>query len=112
MARVKTFKRERFTERVLSEVNSIFRTQLSDPRLRLVSATRVELSSDYSRAEIYLDSYDAEIKEQAKEAAARIAGKVRTGLARVLGVRHVPEIKFFVDTQYEAEKNIEQLLDS
>lgn len=112
MAKGKTFKRDKFEERILGEVNLILRSKISDTRLQFVSITKVELNNDYSQAILYWDTFDANSRGDAKSAIESIPGRVRSLLAQTLEVRHVPTITFKYDSQYESELAIENLLKS
>lgn len=112
MAKGKSFKRDKFEERILGEVNTILRAKISDARLQFVSVTKVELNNDYSQALLYWDTFDAKSRGDAKSAIDSIAGRVRSLLAQTLDVRHVPTITFKYDSQYESERAIEDLLNA
>lgn len=108
----RTYKKVKFEERILNEVNLILKTKFSDARLKFISVTRVELSSDFSVADIYWDSFDSSKRGDAKKAVENIKGKVRTLLSGTLNVRHVPIVNFLYDSQFDSERNIENILSS
>lgn len=108
---MKNFKKKQFEDRILREVNRILRQgNFRDVRLNGVSATRVELNADFSFARIYWDSFDRSRKEAIMDAMGGIAPAVRSLLASGLQMRRTPEIVFHYDEQYDAERNIEQLI--
>ena len=104
--------KEKYQERILNEVNNILRFKLSDMRLQFVSATKVELDRDYSHAKVYWDTFDSSKKNEISEAMIASRGKFRSLLANTLNVRHIPQINFIYDAQYESELEITKLLDS
>jgi ribosome-binding factor A len=112
MAKVKpnAFKKTKFEERLLNEINSLLRTNAKDDRLRKVSVTKVELSPDYSYATISWDTYDSGTRGDAKVAIEASKGHLRSELAKVLDVRHVPSLTFVYDNQFEEEKKIMDLI--
>lgn len=110
MARKTNFKRDKMQERILNDMNSLLRFSVHDDRLRFVSITRVELNVDYSKAEVFWDTFSAENKESASEAIRENKKKLRSELARVLNSRAVPELDFHYDSQYEDEQHITNLL--
>lgn len=112
MAQKKNFKRDKYEDRILGEVNSILRAKIADARLQFVSITKVELNKDYSVATLYWDTFSPDQKEGANAAIESIAGRVRSILAKSLDVRAVPAIEFKYDAQFEAEKAIDDLLKS
>ena len=111
MAKAKSFKKDKFEERLLLEMNSMLRREIGDPRVTFLSFTKVELSHDYSIANVYWDTFDASKKEDCSKAVEGLAGVFRSLLARVLAVRHTPQLRFSYDNQYEAELEITKLLD-
>lgn len=112
MAKAKTsnFKKQKYEERLLNEINGLLRSGISDDRLRKVSITKVELSPDYGYATISWDTYDAGTRGDAKVAIEASKGHIRSELAKVLEVRHVPSLSFVYDNQFEEEKKIMDLI--
>jgi len=112
MAKAKTnnFKKQKYEERLLNEINGLLRSGISDDRLRRVSITKVELSPDYGYATISWDTYDAGTRGDAKVAIEACKGHIRSELAKVLEVRHVPSLSFVYDNQFEEEKKIMDLI--
>lgn len=111
MARKQGHNKALFEEKIKKEINVALRRTIADPRLTMVSVTRVELTQDYSHAKVYWDTYDATKRGDAKKAFDGIASKLRSILAKELNVRHTPHLELFYDSQYEAERAIESLLD-
>lgn len=112
MAKKNNFKKTKFEERLLHEINSLLRTGISDSRLQRVSITKVEMSPDYGYATVFWDTFDSHTRGDAKAAIEAAAGRIRSELAKVLEVRHVPSISFIYDNQFEEEKKIMDLLKS
>lgn len=110
MAQKKTFKKDKYEERILAEVNTFLRTKVNDPRLQFVSITKVELNRDFSVAQVYWDTFESSHKGDAKKAIESAKGKIRSLLAQSLDVRAVPQIELCYDAQYESEQAIEQIL--
>lgn len=100
----------KYEELVQNAINSSLRRDFSDSRLTMVSITRVELTEEYDHAKVWWDTFDASKRGDVKEALEGIRAKLRTVLAAKLNVRHVPEIQFKYDSQYEDEQKITQLL--
>ncbi len=102
--------RPMFEERIKNEINSLLRRELKDPRLSLMSVTRVELNQDYSVATVYWDTFDSAKRGDIKTAIEGTTGRMRSLLAKNLKVRHTPELTFVYDSQFEDEARIERLL--
>jgi len=112
MAKKNNFKKEKYEERLLNEVNNLLRTTIKDSRLQKISITKVELSPDYGYATIFWDTYDSHTRGDAKTAIEAATGKIRSELAKCLEVRHVPSLSFVYDNQFDEEKKIMDLLKS
>jgi ribosome-binding factor A len=110
MAKKNNFKKDKYEERLLNEINSLLRTNIKDGRLARVSITKVELSPDYGYAVVSWDTFDSHTRGDAKAAIEAAAGRIRSELAKVLEVRHVPSLSFIYDNQFEEEKKIMDLL--
>lgn len=106
----KSFKKDKFSQRVLNDMNAFLRQRFTDSRLRFVSFSKVDLSQDFSKATVYWDTFDASSRGDAKKAIEHIGSKMRSMLASSLQVRHVPELDFRYDGQFEAERKIDELL--
>lgn len=104
------FKKEKYEERLLNEINSLLRSSTNDARLARVSVTKVELSPDYGYATVMWDTYDSGTRGDAKVAIEASAGRIRSELAKVLEVRHVPSLSFVYDNQFEEENKITEIL--
>lgn len=104
------FSKQKFEERIKNEINLIFRKDLKDPRLQFVTVTHVDLANDYSLAKVYWDSFQTEKKDEIALSLKGLVGRVKTSLARSMEVRHIPELKFFYNSQFEDELKITQLL--
>jgi ribosome-binding factor A len=104
------FKKEKYEERLLNEINSLLRSSTNDGRLQRVSITKVELSPDYGYATVSWDTFDSGTRGDAKKAIEASAGRIRSELAKVLDVRHVPAITFIYDNQFEEEKKIMDII--
>ena len=104
---------ERLGEAIREEVARMVVFDLKDPRLGLVTVTRVEVSSDLSHAHVYVGVLgDGAARRQSLEALARASGFVRRELARRLGIRQVPEIDFRYDKGLDAADRVARLLEA
>jgi ribosome-binding factor A len=110
MTTKKPFKREKFEEQLLIEINMFLRRELRDDRSLFVSVTKVEFNGDYSHAKVYWDTFDSSRKEEIDHSLKRMVGKARALLAKVLKVRHTPALQFIYDAQFESEMKITQIL--
>lgn len=99
-----------FQDKIRNEISVMLRREISDPRLTMISITRVDLNQDYSVAKVFWDTFDAAKRGDAKKAITGLAGRMRSLLAKRLDVRHTPILEFYYDSQFEDELKITQLL--
>ena len=109
MARTNTHSKDKYQELIKNELNVTLR-KLSDPRLLLCSITKVELNRDYSVAKVFWDTFNDDSTFEIGTALDGASGKVRSVLAKVLKLRHIPVITFAYDSQFSDELKITELL--
>lgn len=110
MRKKQNFSKEKYQEKMVFEINTLLRRDFRDPRLTMVSITHVELSSDYSQAKVFWDTFDSSKRGDCKKAIEGIAGKMRSKLAQNLNVRHTPQLNFIYNSQFEDEQYITDLM--
>lgn len=110
MARKQGHNKPQYEEKLKDAINVALRQKIRDPRLMMVTVTRVELTADYSHAKVYWDTFDVQNRGKIKEGMDGLGSKLRSILAKEMQVRHTPSISLFYDSQFEDERNIEQLL--
>ncbi len=91
----------RVAEQIRGELSQILRDEVRDPRLRLVTITRVKLASDLGAATIFFSPLgeDPTPERAAELDAAMIAvtGFVRRSLSKRVKLRHTPNLRFILD---------------
>jgi ribosome-binding factor A len=88
---------ERVGEQLQAELARLLRAEATDPRVRLVTLTRVDLSPDFARADVYwstLPGKGAPSVEEAEAGLASAAGFLRRRLAQEISLRRTPELHF------------------
>jgi ribosome-binding factor A len=91
----------RVAEQIRGELSQILRDEVRDPRLRLVTITRVKLASDLGAATIFYsplgeDPSDARAAEL-NAAMVAVTGFVRRSLSKRVKLRHTPSLRFILD---------------
>jgi len=88
---------------------SIITTEISDPRLALVTVTGAKVSSDRSYVEVFVsaspDRYD-EVLEGLESA----KGRIRTLMGSAVGWRVTPELRFHIDPSIDEGARIAEAL--
>jgi len=91
---------ERIAEQIQSEVARVLRAETTDPRIGLVTITRVDVAPDLSHALIFwsaLASDDPEAIARVEAGLDSAAPFLRRRLAQALPLRRMPELRFRFD---------------
>lgn len=96
---------ERIGEQIREELSRLLRDELGDPRVGLVSLTRVQVAPDLSTASVYWSPLQVDADEEAVErlraGLESAAGFLRRRLAAELSLRRTPELLFRHDRSIE-----------
>ncbi len=111
---MKPFRRaDRVEALVLRELSQVLQKGIKDPRLKMVTITRVKLSSDLRFARIYFSCTSGQNGKSDVEAGFRTAsGYLKRTLSERLDLRYMPELKFFYDESYDYASRIDRILNS
>jgi ribosome-binding factor A len=102
---------ERLAEQIRMDVAGILQSQLKDPRLPLITCTRVSVTQDLKHAKLYVSVLgDEGVRDRAMEVLTGATGYVRRLLAHRLALRAAPEIEFVFDPSVEYGIRLEELL--
>ena len=100
--------------RVSQQIREVIATELlntSDPRLELISIISVKAAADLRDATVYWTVHDPEDRKSAATAGLKAAkGRLRSVMAKKLGTRFVPNLRFFYDNTLDAQDEIAQLM--
>lgn len=85
--------------------------EIRDPRVGLVTLTRVDVSGDLSHAQVYvMVAGDEDERQRALEGLKSAAGFLRTKVAKELSTRTIPELHFELDRGLEHAARINAVL--
>jgi len=91
----------RVAEQIRGELSQILREEVQDPRIRLVTITRVKLAPDMGAATVFYcplgEDPDESRATELKHAMGAAAGFCRRTLAKRVKLRHTPTIRFILD---------------
>ena len=103
---------ERVKQILKEEISKILEYELKDPRIGLVTVTRVELTNDLRHAKVYFSVIgDEGKKEQARKGVESATGFVRKLIGERIRLRFLPEIVFKYDDSVEYAQRISEVLD-
>jgi ribosome-binding factor A len=104
---------DRIEEQLRMELSEIIEREVQDPRVHLVSVTRVKVSPDLRHARIFISVLGGpDERKKALQGLRSAAGYTRKSLGqRLHHLRRIPELVFDYDETIEEELRIEKLLD-
>lgn len=104
---------DRVSDLLRIELSELILREIKDPRIKLVSLTGVEVTSDLRRATVRVSALgDDAQREEAVEALRHARGFLRTELSHRLRTRTTPELIFELDRGAEHSQKISDLLES
>ena len=109
--RAQKYHRERLSEALREEVETIVEGELSDPRIGLVNVSSVELAEDSRSARVFVmvEGDEAEAERTLQGLAAAV-GFIRHEVAERLHLRRAPELFFQLDRSQKYQARINELL--
>lgn len=97
-------------QKILSD---ILKKRIKDPRLKTATITAVKMSRDLKFARIYFTtSLGSNSREEVIDGFKSAFGYVKRSLAEQLGLRYMPELRFYYDQSFERGVRIDNLLKS
>ena len=108
-----TFRSDRAAESIRNCVASALLTQIRDPRLQMVTVTRVEVSHDLQSAKVfYTVMGDNEVRQNAARAFDSAKPVLRSLIAVAVPLRAVPEVQFRYDGGTDNAMLVDEILNS
>ena len=109
-----TFTRsERVGHHLQKSLMDILKRDIKDPRLAMVTITRVKLTKDMKMARIYFSMTGSGKSAEDVEGAFQSAhGFLKKALGRDLGLRYMPELRFYYDDTLDYASKINELFKS
>ena len=107
-----TFSRADRVSGLIQEVLSdLLKKNIHDPRLQMATITKVKMSADLKLARIYFAVFGSGQKsEDAINGFESARGFIKRNLASRLGLRYMPDLKFFYDDSLDYGTHIDRLL--
>jgi ribosome-binding factor A len=103
---------DKLAEEIKREISAILTEEVKDPRISMVSVTRVEVSNDLGAARVMLSILGDEKKQaETMQALEKARGFIRTELSNRIRLRQTPEINFRLDRSIEHGIRISSIID-
>ena len=91
----------------------LIRKGVNDPRLAQVTISGVTLSRDLRIAKVYFTAHgDGHDEQTLLKGFASAKGFIKRELAKELGLRYMPDLKFFYDASFDYGAHINRVLKS
>jgi ribosome-binding factor A len=104
---------DRVSGQIQRELSDLLVTKIQDPRLALVTITRVKISDDLRFATVYASVAHGRERSENMLAGFRSAlGFLRRELSRRLGLRYTPELKFVYDESFDRAEALNKILET
>jgi ribosome-binding factor A len=102
----------RVADQIQRELSALIGGEIKDPRVRMVTITGVEVSSDLAHAKVFFTSLaEADRRDETLAGLRRAAGFLRAGLGGRLQIHSTPELHFIYDTSIETGIRLTHLID-
>ncbi|MCP3951120.1 MAG: 30S ribosome-binding factor RbfA [Desulfobacterales bacterium] len=111
---MKPFSRaDRVSGQVQRAISELLHKRIRDPRLKDATISEVKMSPDLKLAKVYYTlSHGESTQADAQAGFNSASGFVKRTLARKLGLRYMPDLKFFYDESFDYGAKIDHLLKS
>jgi ribosome-binding factor A len=92
----------RVGEQIQRELAALIHDEIRDPRLGMVSVTAVMVSRDLTHAKVYVSVLgNTEQSDASIKVLSHAAGFLRHRLGKILHIRVIPELRFYLDRSLE-----------
>ena len=99
----------RLAETARELIATILITEVSDPRLELVTVTGAEVSPDRAVMSVFV-STDPDRYDEVLAGLESAKGRIRSALGHAVTWRVTPELRFFIDQSVDSGERIEEAL--
>ena len=102
---------DRVSGQIQKNLSELLKKNIQDPRLEMVTITSVKMSQDLRIARVYfISSRDKMSRKEAAEGFKSALGYIKRVLAAKLGLRYMPDLKFFYDESFDYGSHIDNVL--
>lgn len=106
-----SFRKQRVAEQLQRDLANLLQFDVKDPRLSGATVVDVEVSKDLSYACVYYTVLDEEKQQQTQQGLDKASGFLRNKIAKQLGLRHTPSLRFIYDNSTVHGQRMSQLID-
>ncbi|KPA18161.1 Ribosome-binding factor A [Candidatus Magnetomorum sp. HK-1] len=104
---------DRISARIREEISNVLTREIKDPRLNNITVTSVKMNTNLKQARIYYCLLGDEAqKKDAANGLKSALGFIKREMARRLGLRYMPDIKFIFDESFDYSSKIDKLFNT
>ncbi|EMS78603.1 MULTISPECIES: 30S ribosome-binding factor RbfA [Desulfotignum] len=104
---------ERISIKIQQAITELLTKKISDPRIEMATVSRVKLTPDLRLASIYVTVFGDEDRIAATLAGFKNSkGFIKKHIAPQLGLKYMPELRFFHDDSFDKAARMDALIDS
>ncbi len=103
---------ERVSGLIQETLSELLNKRIHDPRLHMATITKVKVAADLKSARVYYAIFGGDKKSRdAANGFESARGFIKRILAPKLGLRYMPDLKFFYDDSFDYGSHIDQLFE-
>ncbi len=104
---------ERISMKIQQAITELLTKKISDPRIEMATVSRVKMTSDLRLASVYVTVFGDKNRIAAVLAGFKNSkGFIKKQIAPQLGLKYMPELRFFHDDSFDEAARMDALIDS
>lgn len=101
----------RVNSEIQKAISSIIANELKNPMIKgLITVTKVDTTADLEQSKIYVSIFEEKDREDVLNAIKHSAGFIRRELVRMIDIRKVPFLTFYLDDSYDYGQKIDEAI--
>lgn len=102
---------ERVSVQIQSAITDLLSKKMQDPRIEMATISGVKLTADLKIADIYVTVFgDKKRISDALKGFNKSKGFIKKSIAPKLGLRYMPELRFFHDDSFDNAARMDELI--
>ncbi len=104
---------ERISIKIQQAITELLTRKISDPRIEMATVSRVKLTPDLRLASVYVTVFGDEDRIASTMAGFKNSrGFIKKHIAPQLGLKYMPDLRFFHDDSFDKAARMDALIDS
>ena len=104
---------ERISGKIQFAITELLNKKVQDPRMEMATVSSVKLSPDLRVAEVYIAVFgDKKRIREALNGFKKSKGFIKKSIAPQLGLRYMPDLRFFHDDSFDKAAKMDALIKS